>query len=103
MNLHASMTPQDRLRNLRKEIAAVEREIAADARRAKQVPEPTGAHPVVRFNLRTGKSLYFYAAIKAKGRWWTTGPSCPTEGYTWTQLIEFANGARITTITEGDE
>lgn len=38
---------------------------------------------------RDGK-LYEYAARKAaNGRWFTTGSTCPTTGYTWPKLVQF--------------
>lgn len=69
--------------------------IAARARleleRIKARPaEPDDDNPVIQFQyqFRPGGTVYQYAAVKAGGLWYTTGPKAP-KGFTWEQLCDW--------------
>lgn len=51
---------------------------------------------VIRFSGRysTGPRVYHYAAIRAGGRWYTTGSSCPRQGHSWKSLLRLINDMR---------
>lgn len=50
---------------------------------------------VITFKLRhdRGGKEYSYAALNTGGRWFTTGSTCPKNGYRWSELLELINGA----------
>lgn len=56
------------------------------------VPEPEpGA--IVTFDKVMGPRTYHYAAIQGlPHRWHTTGQTCPPDGYSWPELLDFAGG-----------
>ena len=58
-------------------------------RRRALLPTEPGDGRIVRFTLRMGARSYLYAAIHAGNRWWRTGATCPANGETWAELIEF--------------
>lgn len=48
----------------------------------------SGQH--VGYDGRTYPVVYDYAVIRAgNGRWYTTGASCPYDGYSWSGFLEF--------------
>jgi len=52
------------------------------------VAEPEGGHAIVRFVIGYSDTpkTYGYAAIKAGGKWYLTGPDSP-QAVTWARLI----------------
>jgi hypothetical protein len=74
----------DRLRN---RISHIDSEI----RKRQRPPEPGGDHVIMEFSWTspTNGKVYDYAALKAAGRWYTTGSTCPPYGYSWENLIAF--------------
>lgn len=46
-------------------------------------------HDVIAFERRLGGTTYRYAARYANGRWYTTGSTCPTRGFSWPELVAF--------------
>lgn len=58
--------------------------------------EPSKEGAIVQMSLRMrlpnvgATKLYHYAVIRAGGRWFTTGSTCPPTGYTWRGLLDFA-------------
>lgn len=64
-------------------------------------PEPE-VGSVVAFTLthEEGGNAYSYAAIRVGHRWFTTGATCPSGGYSWGALLEFIGSAHHSTILE---
>jgi hypothetical protein len=52
--------------------------------------EPEGENAIIRFQYQfhRGGRVYNYAAVKAGGLWYTTGPQSP-KGYTWQELSDW--------------
>ena len=64
--------------------------LAEEAEREdKYGPEP-GNGAIIKFNVRfsSGGTKYSYAAIRAGGLWYTTGPYSP-KGYPWDELLDW--------------
>lgn len=57
---------------------------------------------VIQFEKTFTSGTYQYAAIKAKGLWYTTGPLSP-KAYTWDRLIDFIGSNTIWFVTEYEE
>ncbi len=57
-------------------------------------PEPSKNGAIITWRMRFHiKGLkYHYAAIKADGLWYTTGPNSP-KGYTWDELVSWLDNA----------
>lgn len=57
-----------------------------------EIEEPKERGSIIRFSLvhdANPKKSYRYAAIKTvRGKWFTTGSSCPQQGYTWAELLK---------------
>ena len=75
----------------------VERRQAAEAaaeRVARYGDEPGADGSVITWRMRFQKGgvKYRYAAIKADGLWYTTGPNSP-KGYTWDELTAWLDDA----------
>jgi len=57
--------------------------------------EPVGEGAIVSFAIRFNppgfgsQQVYRYAAIRSRSRWFTTGSSCPANGYSWGELCAF--------------
>lgn len=62
------------------------------------IPKEPLPGSVIRFTIlpRLGGNSYHYAAVLAGGRWYTTGSSCPRDGYTWEQLVDFIRSGYAT-------
>lgn len=58
-------------------------------------PKEPAAGAVIRFSLRFDRlgTTYHYAALRVMSRWFTTGKSCPKDGYSWYELIDFIREA----------
>ena len=55
-------------------------------------PEADGSVIRWRMRFRKGGVKYIYAAVKANGLWYTTGPNSP-KGYTWDELVSWLDNA----------
>lgn len=73
----------------------LERARAAVEKAPSYPKEPDGAITVLRFAIRFDKfkDTYDFAAIRVKDRWYTTGSSCPTMGWSWEELIDWMREA----------
>lgn len=86
--LEALQDAEGAVRRLRLEYEAEKNRVA--------YPEPQGQGAIVRFMLKhledgrqTNHKVYFYAAVRVEGRWFTTGSTCPPLGYSWEGLWRF--------------
>jgi hypothetical protein len=81
-----------RIRMLKKELKRLESRPAE--------PEEDGNVITFQKQFAAGGIVYSYAALKAKGLWYTTGPKSP-KGYTWDELLDFiGDDNRIYLVTE---
>lgn len=78
-------------RLLRAREAALEAEMA---RQEKYGPEPDKNGSVISWTMvfQKGGRKYFYAAVRFKDLWSTTGPNSP-KNYTWDELTTWLDGA----------
>lgn len=85
--------------------------IAAELERLESLPaEPVGTAPTVLFQIRfvPDGEVYTYAARKANGYWYTTGPKGGTTPRTWDDLVQWIDsehisgigGAQVRVVTE---
>lgn len=79
-----------------REAARLAEQHAAALRRDGVIDEPEEDGAVVRFALRMkigrGQSfVYEYAARRVNGKWFTTGSTCPRDGYRWESLWRWIN------------
>ena len=73
--------------------AALAAALEDEARREASYGTEPGEGRVVKFRVkfRNGGVKYRYAAIRAGGLWYTTGPKSP-KGYTWDELLDWLDG-----------
>lgn len=83
--------PETLQRQLAALAAAYDAAMAAEQEQEEKYgPEPTGEGAVVAFRARFQKHgpRYPYAAVSAKGLWYTAGPKSP-KGYSWAELTQW--------------
>jgi hypothetical protein len=86
-----------RISDLELRIAQLKKEL----KRLKDRPnEPTENGNIISFHKQFsgGGTVYSYAAIKAAGLWYTTGPKSP-KGYSWDELLDFIGDNEIYLVT----
>ena len=86
---------RQRLAKVQREVANAERKL--EAARASLLPTKEGT--IVEFALSFVGSFksYRYAAVLVGGRWFTTGSTCPTRGYSPRELVELVRSAHVHT------
>lgn len=68
-----------------------------DLAQARQPDDPFSDGDVLRFGYQhqMAGTYYDYAAIRAKGRWFTTGSTCPSRGYSYANLLKWLGEGRV--------
>jgi hypothetical protein len=90
---------QDKAEGIKLKIRMLKKELKRLESRPEE-PEEDGNVITFMKQFAAGGIVYSYAALKAKGLWYTTGPKSP-KGYTWDELLDFiGDDNRIYLVTE---
>ncbi len=94
------MDREGRIMRLEVQIAQMAKELAT--LKKPLLKEPEGNNPVVYYIRTFGREKYHYAAIKARGRWWTTGGATSSgRTYSWAELLRQIGSEDAKTLMVG--